>query len=166
MYVVAGNRYALPVIIVSVADQMLYHRRQTGVFHTYPVSTASAGSGNVNGSLKTPLGMHRICARIGENLPLFTTFIGRIPVGIYSPASDNHSHDWILTRILWLEGMETGKNRRGNVDTKSRFIYIHGTHEEDRIGTPASHGCIRMRNVDMLQLFEHTRTGEIVRIIP
>jgi len=161
-----GKRYALRVIIVSIAEQLLYHRRRTGVFYTYPVSTAGAGSGNDSGSLKTPLGIHRICARIGEDLPLFTAFSGRFPAGIYNPACDDHSHDWILTRILWLEGTETGKNRRGRVDTKSRFIYIHGTHDEDRIGTPASHGCIRMRNTDMLEVFEHAHTGEIVRIIP
>jgi len=154
------------MLIVSIADQMLYHRRRTGVFYAYPVSTAATGAGNDNGSLKTPLGIHRICARIGEDLPLFTAFFGRIPACIYNPAHDDHSHDWILTRILWLEGTETGKNRRGRVDTKSRFIYIHGTHEEGKIGTPASHGCIRMRNADMLELFDHAHTGETVRIIP
>ncbi len=152
------------MLIISITEQLLYHRRKTGVSYAYPVSTASAGSGNDSGSLKTPLGLHRICARIGEDLPLFTAFVGRIPVGIYNPACDDHTHDWILTRILWLEGMETGKNRRGRVDTKSRFIYIHGTHEEGKIGTPVSHGCIRMRNTDMLEVFEHTHTGESVRI--
>ncbi len=103
-------------------------------------------------------------------MPSFTAFTARIPVGIYDPAHHTPSrggtdHDWILSRILWLEGMETGKNRRGHVDTKSRFIYIHGTHDENRIGTPASHGCIRMRNADVLELFEHTHTGEMVHII-
>jgi len=145
---------------------MLYHRRPTGVFHAYPVSTAASGAGNDSGSLKTPLGLHRICAKIGEGMPIFTTFVGRIPVGVFDLSCDNPSHDWILTRILWLEGMETGKNRRGHVDTKSRFIYIHGTHEENMLGTPVSHGCVRMCNTDMLELFEHTHTGEIVRIIP
>jgi len=99
-------------------------------------------------------------------MPIFTAFAGRIPVGLFDLSCDDPSHDWILTRILWLEGMETGRNRRGHVDTKSRFIYIHGTHEENRLGTPVSHGCIRMCNADMLELFEHTHTGETVRIIP
>ncbi len=152
------------MIIISIAEQLLYHRRRTGVFYAYPVSTAIAGSGNINGSLKTPLGMHRICDRIGEGLPFFTAFVGRIPIGIYDPAHDDHGHDWILTRILWLEGMETGKNRRGCVDTRSRFIYIHGTHDEARIGMPASRGCIRMRNADMLELFEHAHIGEIIHM--
>jgi len=159
-----SKRYALQVIIISIAEQLLYHRRKTGVFYAYPVSTAAAGSGNMNGSFKTPLGRHRICARIGEDMPILTTFSGRIPTGIYNSAYDDPFHDWILTRILWLEGMETGKNRRGLVDTKSRFIYIHGTPDEEKIGTPVSHGCIRMRNTDMLQLFEHAHTGESVRI--
>jgi len=99
-------------------------------------------------------------------MPILTAFAGRVPVGIFDPAHHDPSHDWILTRILWLEGMETGENRRGHVDTKSRFIYIHGTHEEDMLGTPVSHGCVRMRNTDVLELFEHAHTGETVRIIP
>jgi len=153
------------MIIISVTDQMLYHRRRTGVFRAYPVSTAASGTGNDSNSMKTPLGLHRICAKIGAGLPPSTAFVGRIPVGIYDSVLDDHSRDWILTRILWLEGMETGINRRGHVDTKSRFIYIHGTHEEEKIGTPASHGCIRMRHADILELFEHVHTGEFVRIV-
>jgi len=159
------RRYTLQVIIISVTNQLLYHRRRTGVFYTYPISTAANGVGNIRDSLRTPTGLHRIHTKIGDGMPLFTTFVGRIPVGIYNPLCDNPSSDWILTRILWLEGMQTGKNRRGRMDTKSRFIYIHGTHDEDNIGTPVSHGCIRMRNIDMLELFEHARTGESVRII-
>ncbi len=153
------------MITVSIADQTLYQRRKTGVWYAYPVSTAEAGVGNMRGSLMTPLGRHRICARIGDGLPIYTVFRGRRPVGIYDPAHDNPARDWILTRILWLEGMQTGVNRRGRVDTKSRFIYIHGTHAEDRIGVPASHGCIRMRNPDMMDLFEHSHVGETVRIV-
>lgn len=159
------------MLIVSVTDQMLYHRRRTGVFHAYPVSTAASGVGNDRDSLKTPLGLHRVYAKIGEGMPIFTAFVGRIPVGVFNPSCNNSApghppHDWILTRILWLEGMETGRNRRGHVDTKSRFIYIHGTHGENMLGTPVSHGCVRMRNTDMLELFEHTHTGESVRIVP
>jgi len=153
------------VIIVSIADQMLYQRRKTGVWHAYPVSTAAAGAGSMRGSLMTPLGKHRIRARIGGGLPMDTVFRGRRPVGIYDPAHDDPGRDWILTRILWLEGMQTGVNRRGRVDTKSRFIYIHGTHDEDKIGAPASHGCIRMRNPDVLELFAHSHVGETVRIV-
>jgi len=152
------------MIIVSVSEQMLYHRRKTGVVYTYPVSTAAKGTGNKEGSLQTPLGRHRISEKIGDHLPLLTAFSAREPFCIFDPESDDANRDWILTRILWLEGCETGKNRRGKADTHDRYIYIHGTHEENNIGTPASHGCIRMRNDDMLELFEHVDTGELVQI--
>jgi len=152
------------MIIILISKQRLYHRRRTGVWYTYPVSTSDRGIGNKRDSLKTPIGRHRIYARIGDGLPKYSVFIGRQPTDIFNPKADNPNQDWILSRILWLEGMELGVNRRGLVDTKSRYIYIHGTHEEDRIGTPCSHGCIRMRNHDILALFEHTRTGEPVLI--
>jgi len=152
------------VIIVSVSDQLLHHRRRTGVWKTYPISTAANGTGNEEGSLQTPLGNHRIAEKIGDGLPLLTAFKAREPFAIFDPKTCDPDKDWILTRILWLEGSETGKNRRGKVDTKSRYIYIHGTHDEASIGTPASHGCIRMCNLDVLDLFEHTFSGERVTI--
>ncbi|ATX79239.1 L,D-transpeptidase catalytic domain [Mariprofundus aestuarium] len=152
------------MIIVSVSEQMLYHRHKTGVWYAYPVSTASNGVGNLSGSFQTPLGKHRIAEKIGDHLPLMTAFRAREPFCIYDPEHDDPKKDWILTRILWLTGCETGKNRRGKVDTYRRYIYIHGTHEEDKIGSPASHGCIRMKNEDMLELFEHVAVGEPVRI--
>lgn len=152
------------MVIVSVSDQMLYHRRKTGVCYAYPVSTATKGFGNREGSYQTPLGKHRIANKIGDGVPLLTAFRAREPFCIYDPKTDDPNRDWILTRILWLSGCETGKNRRGKVDTHDRYIYIHGTHEEDRIGTPASHGCIRMKNEDMLELFNHVDHGESVRI--
>ncbi len=152
------------MIWVSIREQRLWHRSAAGVWRAWPVSTASRGTGNRRNSLQTPLGEHRIHALIGEGLPPWTAFAGRRPVGIYRPDVDDPNRDWILTRILWLEGMQTGLNRRGTVDTKSRYIYIHGTHEEHLIGTPASHGCIRMRNADVLRLFGLVRPGERVRI--
>lgn len=158
------DSYTHAMIIVSVSEQMLYHRRKTGVWYAYPVSTASKGVGNLSGSLQTPLGRHRIAEKIGHGLPPLTAFRAREPFCIYDPQSDDPKKDWILTRILWLSGCETGKNRRGKVDTYRRYIYIHGTHEEAKIGTPASHGCIRMNNEDMLELFENSYAGESVRI--
>ena len=152
------------MIIISIAKQALYHRRQTGVWYRYPVSTAVKGSGNVEGSFQTPLGKHRIIEKIGDGLPVFTAFHAREPHSVYNPERSDPDCDWILTRILWLGGCETGKNRRGKVDTKYRYIYIHGTHEEESIGQPASHGCIRMKNEDIIDLFEHTHVGERVRI--
>ena len=152
------------MIIISVADQLLHHRRKTGVWYSYPISTAANGVGNEEGSFQTPFGKHRIAEKIGDGLPLLTAFRAREPFCIFDPETDDLGRDWILTRILWLEGIEPGKNSRGKVDTKSRYIYIHGTHDEAAIGTPCSHGCIRMRNLDMLDLFEHTFTGERVTI--
>jgi len=153
------------MITISIAKQMLYHHRKTGVCYAYPISTASRGAGNLRNSLQTPLGRHRIAQKIGANMPIFTAFKGRQPFTVYRPTIDNFNKDWILTRILWLTGCETGKNRRGNVDTHARYIYIHGTHDEQHIGLPASHGCIRMRNNDIIELFEHVQPGEMVHII-
>lgn len=152
------------MIIVSLSSQTLKHRRASGVCVVYPVSTAAKGCGNVRDSLQTPLGRHRVAAMIGEGEAENTAFVGRQPVGVYDPAKDDPERDWILTRILWLSGCQTGINRRGRVDTLSRHIYIHGTHREDLIGRPASHGCIRMRNRDVIELFGHVAEGETVYI--
>lgn len=152
------------MILISIADQMLYHRRRTGVWYEYPVSTATNGAGNERGSFKTPLGKHRIYRKIGEDMPKGTAFRAREPIGIYDPLSDDPNRDWILTRIIWLEGFETGINRRGKVDTRSRYIYIHGTHEEEKLGTPCSHGCIRMQSDDLIELFFHVDERESVVI--
>lgn len=133
----------------------------------YSVSTALNGAGEETGSYRTPRGRHRIAEKIGQGEPLFAAFKARVPTGeIWSPALDAAypGRDWILTRILWLEGLEPGKNMGGAVDTHDRYIYIHGTHEEHRIGTPASHGCIRMRNADVAELFERVKAGTAVRI--
>jgi len=156
--------YTHAVITISISKQTLFHRRNTGVLYAYPVSTATKGAGNREGSFQTPLGRHRIAAKIGHGLPLLTAFSAREPFCIYDPETDDAKRDWILTRILWLEGCERGKNRRGKVDTHDRYIYIHGTHEENKIGSPASHGCIRMNNEDMLELFDHVVAGESVQI--
>ena len=163
---VCKTRYTRSVIIISVSEQLLHHRRQSGVWYSYPVSTAAAGTGNIEGSFQTPIGKHRIAEKIGEGMPLLTAFRAREPFTIFDPERDDPNRDWILTRILWLEGCVTGKNSRGKVDTKSRYIYIHGTHDEATIGTPCSHGCIRMNNLDVLELFEQSYPGETVYIRP
>ncbi len=150
------------MIIVSISDQALYHRRKSGVWYAYPISTAALGAGNRRGSFKTPLGKHRIADKIGAGMPLMTAYCARQPLHIYDPATDDPKRDWILTRIIRLAGCETGKNRRGPVDTYARYIYIHGTHAEQQVGIPASHGCIRMKNADILELFAHSRIGESV----
>jgi lipoprotein-anchoring transpeptidase ErfK/SrfK len=133
----------------------------------YPVSTAANGEGEQTGSHCTPRGRHRIAEKIGADAPLGTAFKSRQPTGeIWTPELDaeNPGRDWILTRILWLEGLEPGKNQGGSVDSHDRFIYIHGTNEEHKLGTPASHGCIRMKNEDVAELFKLVPVGTEVRI--
>lgn len=133
----------------------------------YPVSTAANGLGEESGSYRTPRGRHRIAEKIGAGQPLFAVFRARVPTGeIWTPALDAEcpGRDWILTRILWLEGLEPGRNAGGNVDSHARYIYIHGTSEEHRLGSPASHGCVRMANADVADLFALVEAGTEVRI--
>lgn len=133
----------------------------------YPVSTAANGAGEEDGSHCTPRGRHRIAEKIGAFAPLCSAFKSRQPTGeVWTPELDAEypGRDWILTRILWLEGLEPGKNQGGTVDTHNRYIYIHGTNEEHKLGTPASHGCIRMKNTDVAELFDLVKEGTEVRI--
>ncbi len=133
----------------------------------YPVSTAKNGLGEQSGSYCTPRGRHRIAEKIGAGQPLYAVFKARVPTGeIWSRelAREKPGCDWILTRILWLEGLEEGRNRGGMVDSHDRYIYIHGTDEEHLVGTPASHGCIRMKNADVAELFDLVAEGTEVRI--
>jgi lipoprotein-anchoring transpeptidase ErfK/SrfK len=125
----------------------------------YPVSTAAKGAGEQSGSCRTPRGRHIVRAKIGAGCPLYTIFSGRRPTGeIWSPELEaaQPGQDWILTRILWLSGCEPGFNRLGNVDTMRRYVYIHGCSDSAPMGEPHSHGCIRMRNTDILELFDLT----------
>lgn len=126
---------------------------------TYPISTAANGIGQEEGSFATPIGIHLVKDKFGYQMPLNTVFVGRKPTGEpFSSELENNNpeRDWILARILWLSGCEPGLNRLGRVDTKSRYIYIHGTPDSQPMSTPASHGCIRMRCADVAELFEHT----------
>lgn len=123
----------------------------------YPVSTAAGGLGERNGSLCTPRGRHIVRAKIGANQPLRTVFAGRRPTGeTWTPAlhAEYPGRDWMLTRILWLSGCEPGRNRLGDVDTMRRMIYIHGAPDSAEMGKPGSHGCVRMRNADVAELFD------------
>ena len=133
----------------------------------YMVSTALKGAGEEAGSYRTPRGQHRIRARIGDGLPYGTVFRGRRPTGEYwTPefAADHPGRDWILSRILWLCGEEPGRNRLGAVDSMRRYIYIHGTGDDQPMGVPLSHGCVRMRNRDIIELFDLVRVGTKVEI--
>lgn len=159
------DRYTIEV---DVAAQTLTLRERNGrvVLHT-AVSTARNGVGEENGSEQTPRGEHYIRAKIGAGLPANAVLVSRRPTGeLYSPAlrAAFPHRDWILTRILWLCGREKGRNRLGKVDTMRRYIYIHGCPDEDPMGVPSSRGCIKMRNRDLLELFERVPVGTRVLI--
>lgn len=133
----------------------------------YPVSTAARGAGEESGSFCTPRGRHVVRARIGADLPENTVFVARRPTGErYSEAlaAAQPGRDWILTRILWLSGREPGFNRLGTVDTMHRYVYIHGTPDSVVLGQPGSHGCIRMRNRDLVELFDLVPLGTEVML--
>jgi L,D-transpeptidase YbiS len=154
-------------IRISVKNQTLTYSHGDKTL-VYPVSTALNGTGETKGSNQTPLGEHIIRAKIGGECPSLAVFVGRRWTGeIYSTqlAAQEPNRDWILTRILWLSGIELGKNRGGSCDTMRRYIYIHGTSEEDQIGQPVSQGCIRMRNKDVLSLYDLVTPGTPVIIV-
>jgi lipoprotein-anchoring transpeptidase ErfK/SrfK len=133
----------------------------------YPVSTARNGLGEQCGSYCTPRGRHRIAEKIGAGQPLYAVFKARVPTGeIWSRDLEaiEPDRDWILTRILWLDGLDEGRNKGGQKDTHDRYIYIHGTNEEHLIGQPVSHGCIRMKNADVAELFDQVKEGTEVVI--
>ena len=137
------------------------------ILRHYRISSARNGTGQQSGSFCTPLGRHIIRAKIGAGHPVNTVFVGRRPTGeIYSPelGAAFPGRDWILTRILWLSGRESGFNRLGAVDTMRRYIYIHGSPDSVEMGKPGSIGCIRMRNQDLLELFDLVEAGTEVDI--
>ncbi len=156
------------LIEISIADQMLrFTDGQSCV--QYPVSTASAGVGQLSGSWQTPVGWHRVRACIGDGHPINRVFVGRRPTPeIYNAdlVRQFPQRDWILTRILWLQGLEVGFNRGGQVDSMRRYIYIHGCPDSEPMGIPRSHGCIRMRNDDVVDLFARVAAGTLVWIQP
>lgn len=134
----------------------------------YAVSTGERGAGERSGSLCTPRGRHRIRARIGAGAPAGAVFRGRRPTGeLWTPAfaAAHPGRDWILSRILWLCGEEPGRNRGGEVDTMRRYIYLHGTGDDQPMGVARSHGCVRMRNRDIIELFELVPAGTMVEIV-
>lgn len=149
-------------IQVSIADQTLTLTDDAGQVRVWPVSTAANGPGEQEGSGCTPRGAHRVRARIGAGLPSGAVLVGRRFTGeIWSPAlaAAFPKRDWILSRILWLCGNEPGRNRLGRVDSMRRFIYIHGTPDDQPMGVPRSHGCVRMRNADVIELFDLVTVG-------
>ncbi len=145
-------------IEILISNQELHLKDDAGVvLNKYRVSTAKNGPGEKNGSFCTPRGRHIVRAKIGSGMPINTVFVRRRPTGeIWTP--DLHkkepNRDWMLTRLLWLSGCDVGKNRLGEVDTMRRYIYIHGSPDTAEMGKPGSIGCIRMRNRDIVELFD------------
>ena len=156
-----------PWIRVSIAAQQLELRDGDACRRVYAVSTAAKGAGERIGSEQTPRGLHEVAALIGDGAPCGAVFVGRqftgevcsAPLRVAQP-----ERDWILTRIVWLGGLEDGRNLGGDVDTFSRYIYIHGTPDDEPMGEPHSHGCIRMRNADVIELFDQLEVGTRVQI--
>ena len=152
---------------IDISAQSLRVYRAEQMIVSYPVSTALKGTGCQQDSFQTPTGLHQIIEKIGDNQPTGMIFKGRQPTGeiaaIELSDSDTGS-DLITSRILWLDGMEPGVNRGNGVDTHDRYIYIHGTNEEGRVGQAVSHGCIRMKNDDVIDLFDRVATGTMVII--
>ena len=149
---------ASQILCLDVADQQ----------DVYSISTAANGAGERENSGCTPRGWHMISEKFGDGLPINSVFVARQATGeIYSDelAAAYPARDWILTRILWLTGLEAGVNQGEGCDSHARYIYIHGTPDSEPMGEPRSHGCIRMRNTDLLALFEQVDVGTIVQIV-
>jgi L,D-transpeptidase YbiS len=155
-------------IHISISKQTLTLWQGNILLISYPVSTGKNGVGEQMGSEQTPRGKHYIRAKIGADAPLGMAFKGRRPTGeicMHYTKENAPERDWITSRILWLCGREKGKNRLGKVDTFRRYIYIHGTPDWEPMGTPRSHGCIRMRNTDIVELFDLVPSFTSVTII-
>ena len=142
---------------ISISEQRLYLFEDNKLIRSYPVSSSAYGEGQVENSLKTPLGMHMIKSKIGTNVAKYHFFVSREHIAqkakIIHENADSED-DFITSRIMWLDGLKEGFNKGTNVDSFNRYIYIHGTHEEGLIGKKASHGCIRMLNHDVLELYD------------
>lgn len=163
-----GYTEARKAILIKISEQRLYVLQNRRVMSLYSVSTSRHGTGNQAGSYKTPLGVHRIAEKIGDGCRAGEIIKARKPTGrlaaiIAEPYS--MEQDAITTRILWLEGLESGVNLGADVDSYARYIYIHGTPEEGLIGQPASIGCIRMKNADIIDLFNSVDEGTLVHIL-
>ena len=154
-------------INVDISQQRMYLFNQNKLVKSYPVSTSSFGEGQIENSFKTPLGKHVISELFGTNVDKNEIFVNRTLINRKATIIDNSidtDNDFITSRIMWLKGLEDGKNLGGNVDSYSRYIYIHGTQEEGLIGKKASHGCIRLFNHDVIELYELIEEGTTVNI--
>lgn len=154
-------------IEIDISLQRLYLVDKSTIISSYPISSSKYGEGSKQNSFKTPLGSHMIKEMIGDQVPKNTIFISRINTQREAKIihdQENSDNDYVTTRIMWLDGLEDGKNKGKGVDSYNRYIYIHGTHEEGLIGQKASHGCIRMFNSDVIELFNVVKKGTKVYI--
>lgn len=162
-----ADRVQVRRLVISLSEQQLQLLENGCLVKTYPISSGANGPGEQRGSGGTPRGLHRIRLKIGGDTEPGSVFVGRRFTGeVYCQelCEQNPQRDWILSRILWLTGAEPGRNRGGEVDTLRRFIYIHGTPDSEPMGEPRSHGCIRMRNADVIDLFDRIDNGDWVEI--
>lgn len=157
-----------PFIIVDASDQRLYLFERNQLKFEFPVSTSAVGVGSAEGSNRTPLGLHRIAEKFGDGEPIGMIFKARQPTGKLATIQTKPikgDGDDVTTRIMWLQGLQPGVNEGKGVDSHARYIYIHGTPEEGLIGRPESHGCIRMNNTQVIELFNQVPVGTLVDII-
>lgn len=156
------------ILFISIKNQNLYHIKNQKIITKYIISSSKYGTGSKQDSNKTPIGLHKIKKKFGEKTPNNGIMIGRIFTGkianIYKDTTKSKTDD-ITSRILWLEGIEPGKNKGVGIDSYERYIYIHGTSEEGLLGTPSSHGCIRMKNKDIIDLYKIIEVGTLVLIL-
>lgn len=166
------NNNSIRHIVINIAKQNLCLYEHNAEISQYQVSTAKNGIGSRQDSGCTPLGEHIIAQKIGGDQPINSVFVGRVPTNEVYSADFGKLHperDWILSRILWLAGLEEGINKgcndKGGCDTYQRYIYIHGTPDDEAMDMPLSHGCVRMRNQDIIELYEKVDEGITVSII-
>ena len=162
-----GIKPADRLLHIRIAEQDLQLFERGKLLRTYQVSTSSRPPSNQRDSLGTPRGLHTIAERVGAGQPPGMVFVSRVATGHHfnELSAAENERNLITTRILWLRGLEPGYNTGGNVDSYDRYIYLHGTNHEDRIGTPASGGCVLLRNAEIIELFERVRTGDWVNIV-
>jgi L,D-transpeptidase catalytic domain len=152
-------------ILVRIGASTLQYYLGRKLVKSYVISTSKRPPSNVKNSLGTPRGLHEIAERIGAGQPAGMVFQSRLPIGRHFSEMPASEDNLITSRILWLRGLEPGVNQGGDVDTYERYVYIHGTSREDRIGEPQSAGCVLMRNLDAIELYDEVRPGDHVLIV-
>jgi len=156
------------LLLVSISEQKMYYLKDNKIINTFVISSSEYGTGSKAGSNKTPLGLHKVKSKYGDETPINGRMIGRVFYGqiatLYNDTTKSKTDD-VTSRIFWLEGLEKDKNKGKGIDSYKRYIYIHGTSEEGRLGKPASHGCIRMKNKEVIDLYKLIEVGTLVLIL-